>query len=171
MIGDRDSAMSKSFQEALDRLVGISRISRRKITEALEHYRCPSCGETNPGFFEREVRIVTFRLGYKKWGWKMMESLPVKEYAYEDADMVSEDIARSFVRCDNCEEVVVMPDGSPVTVENFHEWSEDLARRWLSRQAERESLAEQLAKAKESLNPVGTVADLEAKLAALESVS
>ena len=63
------------------------------------------------------------------------------------------------------------PDGSVLKATEMGEWLAHLGFRWKKQEEERRVLLDQLKKAQESLNPVGTIAELEAKIKALETVS
>ena len=130
--------------------------SRRRIIEALEHYRCPSCGGP-ADFSRRKVSVTSRTYNVKKDRW-----------CFDDCQSLEE------VRCYKCDHGVTWPDGSPVSAvgnPGFHEWLAALADQWERQKVERDKLAVELEEAKQGLPPVGTIVQLEARLKALKTVS
>jgi hypothetical protein len=145
---------------------------RRRILEALEHYRCPDCG--NPAsFVELEVSVTTWTYNPKKGRWDYSGCESVEEHAIDPHD-VHEEVYQ--VQCQSCQKPLTWPDGTVVDVFDqepggFSEWLEALADEWEAQKAERAKLAAELEAAKQGINPVGHLVELEGRLKALETIT
>jgi hypothetical protein len=153
------------------------RITHKLIEDALKHYRCPQCrGRGN--FYMKEASFTAWKYNLKKKSlnfitcWEFRNCEPIEEFGYTTEDYF--DTAEDFLKrvfCGDCMTVLTMSDGTPVEPDRMDDWLKELARRWYDQQVERQKLVAELAVAKETLNPVGTIADLEAKIKALETIS
>ena len=149
--------------------------SRRRIIEALEHYRCPSCAGP-ADFSQREISVTSWTYNVKKARWCFDDCESLDEHGIDPHDIDPYDCLDDVyeVRCDKCDHGVTWPDGSPVSAvgnPGFHEWLAALADKWERQKVEREKLAVELEEAKQGLPPVGTIVQLEARLKVLETVS
>jgi hypothetical protein len=149
---------------------------KKRIKDALAHYRCPACGKVDPGFVYRELRVVEFRFNPKAdlfHQWPMHDSSKFEDAGYDPAAFFDDDheLVTEPVRCGECGEVVCKPDGSPVTIFHFGEWLEHLGQRWEAQVRERAVLKEELNRLGDTLPPLGTIPPLEEKIKALDYIS
>lgn len=145
---------------------------RRKIAEVLGHYRCPSCG--GPAHFcQREVSVTTWNYHFMKHRWRFAECAPVADFGVDPNDVLDD---ANQIRCQLCGYGLIWPDGSPVSaspfaIPDFDGWLLALVRRWEEQKAERALLTHELESAQQGLPPLGRLAQLEAGIKALETIS
>ena len=149
---------------------------KRRIKDALAHYRCPACGKVDPGFMYDELHIVEFRFDPNAnidRQWPRFDSVRFVDGMLDPLAHFDNDhpLITEPVRCGGCQEVVCKADGSPVPILEFNEWLEDLGKRWEAMVRERAKLKKELNRVSATLPPVGTIAPLEEKIKALEFIS
>lgn len=144
-----------------------------QIKDALAHYRCPACGQVDPGFFFRELMVCTYRFNLKgrteHWPLHFMNTLEEEGFAPYDQDVA--EFIKHPVRCFHCDVPVRNSDGSLLTAFEFEEWLEHLGQRWDAQVRERAVLKEELNRVSDTLPPLGVIEPLEEKIKALESIS
>lgn len=145
---------------------------RRRILEALEHYQCPACGSRKAIFEEVELSVTTWTYNAKKGEWEYSGCESVEEHGYSPEDMM--EIPAYQVCCGICERPICWPDGTVVNVLGrlgFDDWLNSLADEWEAQQKAKGKLAAEVEAAKENINPVGHLAELEARLKALDNIT
>jgi hypothetical protein len=138
------------------------------IEEAWDAYRCPKCGSAAQ-FYKEELSVTRWTYNPKKQWWDYERCTPGEEYGYHSAQ--DDYLKADTICCCTCHYIIKMPEGSPVNTIHMEDWLKDLACRWQEQKAQRQKLQDELAAAQENFNPVGFVADLEAKIKALEVIS
>jgi hypothetical protein len=145
---------------------------RRQIAEALGHYRCPSCG--GPArFSQQELSATAWTYDVKKSEWRFDGCQSVLDLGIDPQDLLDD---AYHVRCRSCDHGLTWPDGSPVSASpfaspDFDGWLLALVKRWEEQKAERALLTQELESAKQGLPPLGLLAQLEARVKALETIS
>ena len=123
-----------------------------------------AAGNSSPQVVDKYARRTS------KWVYSGCES--VEDHSYSPEDMM--DIPAYQVCCRICEHPILWPDGTVVNTlgePSFEDWLEALADDWERQKEERIKLDGELEEAKQDINPVGHLAEIEARLKALGSVN
>lgn len=146
-------------------------MNRKQKAEALRHYRCPHCGG-EPMLCQDEVSVTYWRYSLRKNDWTFAGCDSAEECG-ADPQYVGElvDTPICHVYCGHCETTIAWKDGTPLHANELDDWLISLAEHWFAQKAERERVALELKAARQGINPVGTVADFETRLKALETIS
>lgn len=143
---------------------------RRRIVEALEHYRCPECGcEAN--FEHHTVSVTTWSYSAKKARWTLAGCNPIENHGGTSEYIID---SCHQVRCRNCEAPIRWPDGTDVNITDdvgLDNWLELLADDWEQQKVERDKADAELDEAKQDIHPVGHLALLQARLNTLNTIT